>query len=529
LNSHAYSPAALLRIVEAAGELKSFAVAARLLQRLADIHISARHVGTLTAEIGQELQQARDQRTDNYIHHRRPARQGPAPSAVAVAVDGGRVMTRTPGQGPGVHGHGWKEDKVACLHVLDGPTFASDPHPEVPRCFQDAQQVGDLVRDLQAHRNLAPVPEPAGRAAATPDPAAAPPAAAADPAAAAPETAPPAATEVQVFVGRPLRVTVAELDQLRHVPAVVPLDEALAQLRQSAPAAPPAPATPVGPDATPVPLDAETPAPATAPAATPTGAVAAATPAEGRQPVRGGRRKPPRPAWPPRRKDRTCVATMSASDAFGKHVASEASARQFDAAPRRAFLGDGLKYNWTIHRKWFKDYEPITDFIHPLAYLYRAATAVATTAAERWRYFQTWLRSCWQGRVAEVLTELRGWQTRLGGVAGEKRPDSDPRAVLQTTVTYLQNNAARMDYPRYRQLGLPVTSAAVESLIKEFNYRVKGTEKFWNQPAGAERILQVRAAVLSDDGRLAAHVRSRPGSPYRYRQRCQSGKIKQAA
>ncbi len=64
-----------------------------------------------------------------------------------------------------------------------------------------------------------------------------------------------------------------------------------------------------------------------------------------------------------------------------------------------------------------------------------------------------------------------------------------------------------------------MTSSAVESLIKEFNYRVKGTEKFWDNPEGAEAILQVRAAVLSDDHRLAKHVEARPGSAFRRQRR----------
>ena len=72
-----------------------------------------------------------------------------------------------------------------------------------------------------------------------------------------------------------------------------------------------------------------------------------------------------------------------------------------------------------------------------------------------------------------------------------------------------------MNYADYRRQGLPVTSSAVESLIKEFNYRVKGTEKFWDNPEGAEAILQVRAAVLSDDNRLATHIQARPGSAFR--------------
>jgi len=54
----------------------------------------------------------------------------------------------------------------------------------------------------------------------------------------------------------------------------------------------------------------------------------------------------------------------------------------------------------------------------------------------------------------------------------------------------------------------------MESLIKQINYRVKGTEMFWNDPAGAEVILPVRAAALSDDCRLSKHLQTRPGSPF---------------
>src|SRR5207244_7990255 len=79
--------------------------------------------------------------------------------------------------------------------------------------------------------------------------------------------------------------------------------------------------------------------------------------------------------WPPKRLVRTCVATQQSSDEFGPLVAQEAYSRGFFEAKRRAFLGDGLKYNWTIQRKWFKDFEAIADFIHPLSYLYVSATA----------------------------------------------------------------------------------------------------------------------------------------------------------
>ncbi|MGH7378601.1 MAG: hypothetical protein ACREKK_14455, partial [Candidatus Methylomirabilales bacterium] len=73
----------------------------------------------------------------------------------------------------------------------------------------------------------------------------------------------------------------------------------------------------------------------------------------------------------------------------------------------------------------------------------------------------------------------------------------------------VRHNASRMDYPRYRREGLPISSAPVESLIKQFNQRVKGTEKFWTRPR-AEAILQVRAAYLSEDDRAERLYLNRP-------------------
>jgi hypothetical protein len=55
------------------------------------------------------------------------------------------------------------------------------------------------------------------------------------------------------------------------------------------------------------------------------------------------------------------------------------------------------------------------------------------------------------------------------------------------------------------------------SLVGEFNAWVKGKQKFWNRPAGAEAVRQVRAGLLSEDGRLERYFAQRPGNPYRRR------------
>ncbi len=222
--------------------------------------------------------------------------------------------------------------------------------------------------------------------------------------------------------------------------------------------------------------------------------------------------------WAPRKRLRTCVASMADSTAFGRLVAVEAQERDFYRAARKAFVGDGAGYNWTLQRTHFADFEPIVDFLHVLCYVYAAAWAVGGTAAERWDRYVAWLRACWQGHVADVLAALQAWQGRVGRPPpGEELPRTDPRRAVAEALSYLSHNAERMAYPRYRQQGLPITSSLAESLVGEFNARVKSRQKYWNRPAGAEAMLQLRAAVLSEDGRLERYFAERPGSPYRRR------------
>lgn len=221
---------------------------------------------------------------------------------------------------------------------------------------------------------------------------------------------------------------------------------------------------------------------------------------------------PPPPAdWRPQRLVRTVLASVADSDTFGQQMQREAKQRRFFEAPAKAFLGDGLPWNWTIHRERFPEFTPILDFIHPLSYLFHAARAVHSREQDVWDQYLVWMRGCWQGDVEQVLTELRAAQTRLGDPPPDA-PDNDPREVLRKTIQYLEHNRKRMHYPDYRRQGLPITTAWMESLVKELNYRVKGTEMFWNNPPGAEAILQLRAAALCEDDRLTIHLDTRPGN-----------------
>lgn len=217
--------------------------------------------------------------------------------------------------------------------------------------------------------------------------------------------------------------------------------------------------------------------------------------------------------WRPESLFRTCLSSLSNSHTFGRMMAAEADSRGFYRAAKQAFVSDGLPYNWTIQQTHFPGFTPILDFVHAVEHIYAAARCVGNDQAEIWRLHLQWTDACWKGGVREVISQLLAEQQRIG----ESPPDADendPRKIIAATIGYFQNNASRMDYPAYRREGLPVTSALMESFVKELNRRVKGTEKFWNDGPSGEAILQVRAAALCDDDRLQRHLQNRPGNPF---------------
>lgn len=215
----------------------------------------------------------------------------------------------------------------------------------------------------------------------------------------------------------------------------------------------------------------------------------------------------------PKRILRTCISSLVNSEEFGVQMLREARRRKFHEGGRRVFIGDGLPWNWSIQREHFADFTPILDFIHAVHYLYSAAAAWESDDERRWARYLELAEAVWQGRVGEVIERLRG-ELASRGVTASELPDESPYQPLATAARYLENNRERMDYPRYRREGLPITSAPMESLIKQINLRVKGTEMTWNDPTGAEAILQLRSASLCEDGRLDAYLRRRPGCPW---------------
>ncbi len=221
-------------------------------------------------------------------------------------------------------------------------------------------------------------------------------------------------------------------------------------------------------------------------------AAAADEPEQGEEVLR---EKGPSAQWtPPQMLDKHLTATRRRWPEFGPMVATMAWQLGFFAAERQAFVGDGSDNVWAVWRKHFSSFVPILDIIHAISYLFAAAMA-GRPFTDGWPCYVRWMTWTWQGEVEKVIAELAQRQAELGSSAADDG-DTHPRVVVATALGYLQNHKDKMRYPDYRRAGLPITSSYVESAVKQFNQRVKGTEKFWTED-GAEALLQLRADYLS--------------------------------
>jgi hypothetical protein len=179
---------------------------------------------------------------------------------------------------------------------------------------------------------------------------------------------------------------------------------------------------------------------------------------------------------------------LSCTD-FGWQLLLLARSAGYHRAKLRAFIADGARWLWEAAATHFPDAVQILDWYHLSEHVHQAAAKLYGEGSQAAQQFsQARLEELWAGRVKDTLAALK--ELRKAFRAASKRE------TLRQLSGYLENNRQRIDYPRYRELGLRIGSGQVESACKTLvGMRCKQAGmRNWTK-RGAEGVLYLRAAL----------------------------------
>lgn len=197
------------------------------------------------------------------------------------------------------------------------------------------------------------------------------------------------------------------------------------------------------------------------------------------------------------------VAARQTAEAFGPRLLAEAArrgaleivgwdgpltGRPLAQLRRVVVLGDGAHWIWILAADHFGERIEIIDFYHATEHVWTLAHALFGEG--------TWLAARWADFAILGLAE-DGAGALLALLNETKAASPTAATILQRERHYFRTNAARMDYPTFRQQRLPLGSGAVESAGKHLvQLRMKRAGACWSD-AGGQAVLNVRCRLVS--------------------------------
>ena len=170
---------------------------------------------------------------------------------------------------------------------------------------------------------------------------------------------------------------------------------------------------------------------------------------------------------------------------FARRVLREMERRDFLGVERRVVLGDGAAWIRDFAEEHVPDASRIVDIRHAKQHAFDVAKALygpGTDLAKQWGKIRR--DQLDQGRLDLVIAELRG--------------HADHCEAAARNVDCFRTNRARMDYPRFREKGLCVSTGVVEGACKSvIAGRLKRGGMHWSVD-GANAVIALRCSVQSN-------------------------------
>ena len=170
---------------------------------------------------------------------------------------------------------------------------------------------------------------------------------------------------------------------------------------------------------------------------------------------------------------------------FARRVLREIERRGFADVERRVVLGDGAAWIWNFADEHLPDAIQIVDIFHAKQHIFDVAKALygpGTDLAAQW------------GKIRRDQLD----QGRLDLVIGELARHAGRCPEAEMNMEYFGKNRARMDYPRFRERKLCVSTGVVEGGCRSvIGGRLKHGGMHWTVN-GANAIIALRSPVQSN-------------------------------
>ena len=186
---------------------------------------------------------------------------------------------------------------------------------------------------------------------------------------------------------------------------------------------------------------------------------------------------------------RRLVAVLGNKDEFAKRMELESKKQGIEKAETVMWISDGGRGYWNVFKKVFSKFAiGILDFYHAAQNLWKAASICfdgRTNEAKKW--FKNARHLLRNGEVYKIIADISKmllFAPRSFSIEGRK--------ALVNLCVYLSNHYLHVDYPTFKEMGLPIGSGMVESACKWLiQQRFKCTGMRWSED-GFNNLLHLR-------------------------------------
>jgi hypothetical protein len=191
--------------------------------------------------------------------------------------------------------------------------------------------------------------------------------------------------------------------------------------------------------------------------------------------------------------DRRYVATLNDREGFWLKLHAATAVQGVLQRQTLVRVSDASTYFVEQTRELFCD-QPLVEILdiqHGRQHVWEAGHRVVGNPTKTAAWVAPRAQALWDGKIDELLGDLAAERKRRRGSAQRKAIDDLSR--------YVTRNRQSMDYPRFRNAGYPIASAAIESANKRLvGRRCKQGGMLWSE-SGLEAMISLRVAFFNKD------------------------------